>query len=153
MRSLSIRRATEADAVKIADQYAGLHRDQWASGATPPRADRDPDWLSEVHQALASADARVFVAEASGAVIGTARVEFAERPYFRIAEIRRVYVLPEWRRRGVAGELMRVAEDAARDGGAREVRLSVVAENEDAIGFYRRRGYGDFAIRLRKRLP
>lgn len=143
----------EADTAEIAEHYAGLHVDQWAGGGAPPSGDHEPDWLAEVHQALGSQDTRLFVAEADGRLIGTARVEFAERPYFRIAEIRRVYVRPEWRRRGVASELMRIAEQAAREGGAREVRLSVVTENAEAIGFYRRRGYGDFALRLRKRIP
>lgn len=148
-----IRPATEADAGEIADHYAGLHVDQWAGRVTPPAGDHEPDWGAEVRQALASPDTRLFVAEADGRPIGTARVEFAERPYFRIAEIRRVYVRPDWRRRGVASELMRVAEGAAREGGAREVRLSVVTENAEAIDFYRKRGYGDFALRLRKRIP
>jgi len=153
MSNVVIRPATQDDAAEIADQYAGLHVDQWAGGGAPPRADHDPDWLAEVRQALGSPYALLFVAETGDRLIGTARVEFAERPYFRIAEIRRVYVRPDWRRRGVAGELMRAAEDAARAGGAREIRLTVVAENEDAIGFYRNRGYEDFALRLRKRIP
>lgn len=149
---ISVRLATEADAAEIADQYAALHRDQWASGE-PPHGEREPDWLSEVRQALADPATRIFVAEADGAVIGTARIEFAERPYFRIVDVRRVFVRAEWRRRGVAGQLMRAAEEAAVAGGAREARLTVVTENEPAITFYRHRGYGDFAIRLRKRLP
>ncbi len=150
MSTVRIRPATEADAPEIADQYAGLHVDQWAGGGRPTRGDREPDWLGEVTHVLASPEARLFVAEVDVELIGTARVEFAQRPYFRIAEIRRVYVRPRWRRRGVATELMRVAEEAAREGGAREVRLSVVTANTEAIGFYRQRGYGDFALRLRK---
>lgn len=153
MTSFTVRIAAEADALDIADQYAGLHRDQWAETGAPPSGDREPDWLAEVRQALEADDTRLFVAESDGLVIGTARVEFAERPFFRIAEVHRVYVRQEWRRRGVATELMRVAEDAARAGGARDVRLTVVTENEPAIRFYRELGYGDFAVRLHKRLP
>jgi GNAT superfamily N-acetyltransferase len=149
---ITIRLAREADASAIADQYAALHRDQWASGE-PPHGDHEPDWLSEVRAALADPATRLFVAEADGSVIGTARIEFAERPYFRIADVRRVFVRAEWRRQGVAGQLMRAVEEAAVAGGAREARLTVVTENDPAITFYRNRGYGDFAIRLRKRLP
>jgi ribosomal protein S18 acetylase RimI-like enzyme len=79
-------------------------------------------------------------------------VELAERPYFRIADIRRVYVVPGWRRRGVATQLMRAAEQAARDAGAKEARLSVVAENAAALRLYEALGYGHFAIRLAKRI-
>ncbi|HEX6129680.1 MAG TPA: GNAT family N-acetyltransferase [Candidatus Limnocylindria bacterium] len=148
-----VRPATAADAPAIAEQYAALHRDQWeGGGAEPPRADHEPDWLSEVVAALEAANARIFVADAEGRVIGTARVELAERPYFRIADIRRVYVVPDWRRRGVATQLMRVAEQAARDGGAKEARLSVVAENAAALRLYEALGYGHFAVRLAKRI-
>ncbi|HSM37827.1 MAG TPA: GNAT family N-acetyltransferase [Candidatus Limnocylindrales bacterium] len=149
---IRIRPATADDAAEIADQYALLHADQWSAGGTPPRADHDPDWLAEVTTALASPGTSLFVAEADGVVVGTARIEFAERPYFRIADVRRVYVRPAWRRRGVGVELMRAAEAAAMEGGAAEVRLSVVPENEPALAFYRHLGYGDFAIRLSKRI-
>lgn len=153
MTAFTVRPATEADALEIADQYAGLHRDQWAETGSAPGGDHEPDWLAEVRQAMEADDTRLFVAEIDGRVIGTARVEFAERPYFRIADVRRVYVQPPWRRRGVATALMRVAEETAREGGASDVRLTVVTENEGAIRFYRALGYGDFAVRLHKRLP
>lgn len=150
--TFAIRRATADDAPAVAAQYAALHDDQWEGAGEAPRGGHEPDWLGEVLQALASATTTLFVAEAGGVVIGTARVELAERPYFRIADIRRVYVRPEWRRRGVASALMAAAEDAARAGGAREVRLSVVAENSSALDFYAKRGFDHFAIRLRKRI-
>ena len=149
---IRIRPATADDAAEIAEQYALLHTDQWSAGGTTPRADHDPDWLAEVTTALADPGTRLFVAEADGVAVGTARIEFAERPYFRIADVRRVYVRPAWRRRGVGVELMRAAEAAANEGGAAEVRLSVVTENEPALAFYRHLGYGDFAIRLSKRI-
>jgi ribosomal protein S18 acetylase RimI-like enzyme len=150
---IRVRPAAEADARAIAEQYAALHRDQWESGGgEPPHDDHEPDWLSEVMAALASPDVRTLVAEAEGRLIGTARVELTERPYFRIADIRRVYVVPDWRRRGVATQLMRAAERVARDGGAKEARLSVVAENTAALRLYEALGYGHFAIRLAKRI-
>jgi ribosomal protein S18 acetylase RimI-like enzyme len=150
--AVQVRRATEADTDTIGGMYAALHGDQWEHGGEPPRAEREPDWRSEVVASLAAEHIITLVAEAGGEIVGTARLEFGERPYFRIADIRRVYVRPDWRRRGVAGALMRAAEDAARGGGAREARLSVVAENEPALALYRRLGYRHFAIRLAKRI-
>ena len=151
--SFRVRPATAADAPAIAEQYAALHRDQWeGGGGEPPHDDHEPDWLSEVVAALDAPNIRTFVAEVEGLLIGTARVELAERPYYRIADIRRVYVDAAWRRRGVATRLMQVAEHAARDGGAKEARLSVVAENVGALRLYETLGYGHFAIRLAKRI-
>ncbi len=149
----SVRPASEDDLPAIARQYADLHREQWtASPQLRPDGDREPDWLGEVRAALDDPATHLVVAETDGQLIGTVRVEFAERPFFRIAEVHRLYVRPEWRRRGVASELMRVAETTARDGGAAEVRLTVLAGNEPAMQFYDVRDYRHFATRLAKRL-
>jgi ribosomal protein S18 acetylase RimI-like enzyme len=149
----SVRPAGGDDLTAIATQYADLHREQWtASPQLRPDGDREPDWPGEVRAALDDPAAHLFVAEADGQLIGTVRVEFAERPFFRIAEVHRLYVRPEWRRRGVASELMRVAEATAREGGAAEVRLTVLAGNEAALRFYRIGQYHHFATRLAKRL-
>jgi ribosomal protein S18 acetylase RimI-like enzyme len=152
----NVRTATADDLPAIAALYAALHAEEWAaSGGRPPAAAAagvEPDWLSEVRGAHTDAATSLFLAEADGVPIGTVRVELAERPYFRIAEIRRLYVAPDWRRRGVASELMRVAEQAARAGGAAQVRLTVLAGNDGASALYLALGYGEFAIRYAKPL-
>jgi ribosomal protein S18 acetylase RimI-like enzyme len=149
-----VRAATADDLTAIASMYAALHREEWAAtGGRPPGAAAqvvEPEWLGEVQAAHDDASTSLFVAEADGAAVGTIRVELAERPYFRIAEIRRLYVAPEWRRHGVASRLMRVAEDAARTGGAAQVRLTVLVGNAGASALYRALGYGEFAIRYAK---
>lgn len=151
--TFGIRVATREDAEEIAREYAGLHHDQWeASGDAPRSEDAEPDWLAEVLTALDDPAVKVFVAEADGGLVGTARVELAERPYYRIADLRRLYVKPEWRRRGVATALVHAAEEAAHDESARELRLTVVAENATALLLYEHLGYDRFAIRLRKAL-
>jgi GNAT superfamily N-acetyltransferase len=150
---IHIRLARPDDAEEIAREYAGLHHDQWdASGDVPRTEDAEPDWLAEVLTALDDPDVKVFVAEADGGLVGTARVELAERPYYRIADLRRLYVKPEWRQRGVATALVHAAEEAAHDESARELRLTVVAENATALLLYEHLGYDRFAIRLRRAL-
>jgi [ribosomal protein S18]-alanine N-acetyltransferase len=46
-----------------------------------------------------------------------------------------------WRRRGLAGTLMEVAEARAREAGALLMGLHVSTGNEGAVRFYERRGY------------
>jgi mycothiol synthase len=58
-----------------------------------------------------------------------------------VGEIRLVGVLPQWRGRGLGRELLRWGVAQLRSGGAGRVKLSVEAENELALGLYRRTGF------------
>lgn len=74
---------------------------------------------------------RWFVAAVDGSLIGVARLTAAGR-------IGRMAVLPDWRRRGVGGELLAAALRCARELGMRQVHLSAQTH---AIGFYARQGF------------
>jgi mycothiol synthase len=56
-------------------------------------------------------------------------------------EIRMVGVLPEWRRHGLGRELLRWGVARLREQGAGTIQLTVEAENEHALGLYRRTGF------------
>lgn len=56
-------------------------------------------------------------------------------------EIKRMYVVPEARRQGVARALLRALEDAARALGYRTVRLDTGPRQPHAQGFYLSEGY------------
>ncbi len=86
-------------------------------------------------------DAITLIAEDRGEVIGFViahlkRVDTACRAYIITLD-----VAPEWRRKGVAGELMAEVEERAFSEGARLIRLHVFAGNDAAIRFYERLGY------------
>jgi len=58
-----------------------------------------------------------------------------------VGEIRLVGVLPQWRGRGLGRELLRWGVAQLRARGAGRIQLSVEAENELALGLYRRAGF------------
>lgn len=58
-------------------------------------------------------------------------------------------VAEEWRRKGIAGKLMREAEARTVAAGARWMELHVFTGNEAAIRFYERLGYERIAMRRR----
>lgn len=58
-----------------------------------------------------------------------------------IAEVKRMYVRPEMRRKGVARQLMLTLEQTARDGGFREIWLETGLPQAAAIQLYERLGY------------
>ncbi len=70
----------------------------------------------------------------SGAVVGTLRL-LIDRDR---AKIGRVAVEREWRRRGVALRMLRLALDAARERDSRQVRL---AAQLDAVALYEKAGF------------
>jgi GNAT superfamily N-acetyltransferase len=60
-----------------------------------------------------------------------------------LCEIKRMYVVPAARGRGVAGELLVALEDAARALGYRRVRLDTGPKQPHAERMYRRAGYAE----------
>jgi ribosomal protein S18 acetylase RimI-like enzyme len=59
----------------------------------------------------------------------------------RAAEIKRMWVDPAWRGRGIAGRLLRDLEDRAAAAGYEVVRLDTNAVLVEAIAMYERHGY------------
>jgi putative acetyltransferase len=57
------------------------------------------------------------------------------------AEIKRMYVVPDWRGRGVSGAVLAALEQAAVARGWRTLRLETGPEQAAAIRFYERSGY------------
>ena len=56
-------------------------------------------------------------------------------------ELRRMYVDPDWRRRGIAGKMLRHAEDHCRNIGINRLDLSTSEVQPAALAFYRSSGY------------
>lgn len=62
-----------------------------------------------------------------------------------VAEVKRMYVVPAARGRGVARAVLAALEDAARDRGWTTVRLETGPRQPEAIGLYTRAGYRPIA--------
>jgi ribosomal-protein-alanine N-acetyltransferase len=84
-----------------------------------------------------STDAATWIAEEDGRMDGFAIVEWMGED----AYIPTIEVMPERRGLGIAGELLRRIEGAARDAGAKTIRLHVDAENAGAIRLYEGHAY------------
>src|SRR5271154_1013355 len=93
----------------------------------------------------ADRDAITLIAEDGGELIGfvIAQVRRVEAGF--LAYIVTLDVAPEWRRKGLARELIAEIGERALAEGARRVLLHVFADNDAAIRFYERLGY----IRIR----
>ncbi|MCF7985278.1 MAG: GNAT family N-acetyltransferase [Thiohalocapsa sp.] len=88
--------------------------------------------------------ALVLLADADGQAVGAA-VCFVGFSTFRARGLFNVHdlaVLPEWRNRGIGQRLLAQVEAVARARGYCKVTLEVRADNESALGLYRKLGYG-----------
>lgn len=109
----------------------------------------DPDdgyahLLSDVARRMR--DAVVLVAEEDGDVVGTVTLVYSGTPYTEIGqagelEIRMLAVAPEYRRRGVAVDLMAAATEHAVSAGLTRIVLSTGAVMVPAQRLYERLGY------------
>lgn len=143
--------------------YLDLHR---YTARTRPRhyesALSSPDgrWLADWYvRWLEETRSFVLVAELRGRPVGFLAAGVAEFPdrYTRLEErpnlqghIHDVFVEPRARRQGVAQALFDAAEQRLRAAGCDNLRLGVAAGNEVARRFYRRFGFQEHKLGLRK---
>ena len=90
----------------------------------------------------------VVVAEAveSGEVVGFCVVHMEGLKSGARGYVVTLDVAEEWRRRGLASDLMEAVEAEAREGGAEVMDLHVWTENDGALRFYEGRGYGRMGL-------
>jgi GNAT superfamily N-acetyltransferase len=80
------------------------------------------------------------VREDDGTAVGCGGVKLIDS---RTAEIKRMWLHPSTRGRGLGALLLNALEDAARSLGARDGVLDTNATLEAALGMYRRHGWGE----------
>ncbi|HZF88707.1 GNAT family N-acetyltransferase [Streptomyces sp.] len=108
----------------------------------------DPDELEREIAAgseggLTPPDGRLLVARYGGTPAGTAGVRRTTDP--AVAELTRVFLLPDWRGKGGAALLVAAAEDAARALGAGRLVLDTRGDLVEARTLYARLGYEETA--------
>ncbi|KIH98406.1 acetyltransferase [Streptomonospora alba] len=86
-------------------------------------------------------DTAVFLAAAEsegGEVVGCGALRRLDEHTF---ELKRMYVVPDRRGRGIGAALLHALEDAGRERGARRMRLETGVEQPEAMRLYERCGY------------
>jgi ribosomal protein S18 acetylase RimI-like enzyme len=104
-----------------------------AAGSSPSVTDT----VADVTQVIEHPEGSVLVAESDGRVVGSL---IATWDGWR-GNMYRLAVLPEFRRRGIAAELVRQGEAELRRRGARRVSAIVLVDEEQATGFWANAGY------------
>jgi ribosomal protein S18 acetylase RimI-like enzyme len=105
---------------------------------------------------IASQDAEVLVAEVDSQIVGSGYAHIRNSDdYLRHRQhsyLGFMYVVPEYRRRGINRLLLEALEGWSVSKGVTEIRLEVYAENAPAIRAYERFGYNSLILEMRKGL-
>ncbi|SHI66612.1 L-amino acid N-acyltransferase YncA [Roseomonas rosea] len=160
---LLIRPCRPEDRPALVEQFLALNRYE-----EPLARNRRTD-LAGAEESLDAALERVertggaaLIAEWRGAVAGHLFLTFEEdaayvravraalRPYAYISEL---FVREEARRRGIGRALLAEAERLAAARGVPRLMIGVLAGNAEAAALYRRFGFRDYAVEMRKAVP
>lgn len=68
------------------------------------------------------------------------------------AELTELYVMDEYRQRGIASELIAFAEQVAAQKGARSILVQTGDDNVPALTLYKKHGYEEYDLTLKKKL-
>ena len=141
MPKITIRPAEEKDIPAILALYCQL--DQALVDLQPEFFCAAPREDAFVRQAIQANDADYLLAEADGAVIGFALVNYAGwTPEFscvlphRYASLADLVVGKAYRGQGIGGQLLAAAKRWARDRRLEYIELNVLAQNENAVKLY-----------------
>jgi acetyltransferase len=133
------------------EQLIHLLRDAIAGGASvgflPSLDDEEArDYWKTVFQDIAQGTRVLLVAREAGRVVGSVQLALATQPNaWHRAEVQKLLVLSNQRRRGIGRALMLEIEHAARDRG-RELLVLNTVEGEMVEGMYLGLGYGTVGI-------
>ena len=145
---MEIRSVSSSEAEKIVKELWLPLAQEMESISDYNRLEEDLDLESTIEHKkddIQSENSYMFVAEDSEDMIGFISATVEESiPIFSRGDklkINEVYVLPEYRRKGVASELMDRIEELAEDRKVETVELSVDVENDSAQELYRKHGF------------
>ncbi len=139
---LSIRHFSDSDAGRVRDLFVTVNR-MLAPAEMKPAFEQYieqslADEMARIPEYYADHDGSFWVAETEGTIVAMFGLESRGEAAM---ELRRMYVDPAWRRRGIAGRLLQAAEDHCRSRGFAKLELSTSELQQAALTFYRSAGY------------
>jgi ribosomal protein S18 acetylase RimI-like enzyme len=146
--SVTIRTLEARDAATLREFIIALHDAERAlEPRLSPGASIVDAYIAQISAGCAAHDGAIYVAEVQSQLVGFICV-YARLPFEDLADppgehayITDVYVHEDWRRRGIAQAMLARAEQHARERGASELRIGVLAGNAAARALYRGAGF------------
>lgn len=115
----------------------------------------EEDGLNYFEKRLNNKNSLVFVAEEKYKIVGYIISFIDTYPYRRtnpICEIENMFVEEEFRKNGIGGKLIAKVRNEAKKRNVKKLRVGAIAQNENAINFYRSQGFTDVNLYLEENL-
>ncbi len=135
-----IRSAKGEDVSELAELYRSSYRENEKIGFPSSVVDCDDDTVAQWIQ-----DRTVFVGAHDGEFVGA--VQVIPRPDWKLPEIGRLAVSPDWQEQGIGRALLESAEEHVKSEGWGTVRLRTLSDHPFLEDWYRRCGYERIGVR------
>ena len=101
---------------------------------------------------VAKKNGKIFVAESNNEIVGFIAFYFTKDEYesSKALYISDLVVLEKFRGLGVGSNLLKFADEHAKQQGTKFVKIGALAKNHNAIDLYRKKGFVDYAVTLLK---
>ena len=150
MSELILRTATSADLIELENFEQGV-----ITAERPFDSTLKPDGVRyyDLAALVSSPDAHFLIAEMASRPVGCgfARLD-AAKAYLRHARhgyLGLMYVVPEYRGRGINGRILQALSGWCRERGVCELRLDVYSRNEPAVRAYLKAGFEPHMLEMR----
>lgn len=111
-------------------------------GIVPPGRFKDP-FMSDEELKEEFKRKDFYVCEQEGRIVGVAAFEASRTHLTKVGTVTRMYVLPEFQRKGIGTALITQIEEKAKGEGIEEILIPTDPKATWAISFYKRRGYAE----------
>jgi len=152
---LVIRDFLPSDAEDLKRFWIELAKEMYnIEGYIVPSTKNAEAWLSHVLKEVEEARMEILVAQKGEESVGFILLAYTTNERFEtattMAVIHDMYVKPNHRGLGIGTMLMKECMRKAEEKGVKQVRLSVLSENVEAVKFYKRHGFNVYRYGMRK---
>jgi ribosomal protein S18 acetylase RimI-like enzyme len=123
---------------------------------TMPSEANSNKWFSFVRDGLDKKRTLMLIAKAEEKTVGFVSATLPREQAFEVAQsfgiVNDLYVLPEFRRKGIGKKLLEECLNRIRAGGFKAARLSVLLGDESAIRLYQKLGFRIFMHSMARKL-
>ena len=154
---INIRTFQPSDIDTLMDFWTEIENDPTVSGDFfSPTEENKSRWRKYVLNVHEEDENQILVAEHEEKIIGFIKFITLENRALesdiKCSLLSLMYVVPEFRRKRIASELMNRVFEYVKSKGVTHVRLNVLTSNIPAMNLYKKMGFQDYSIIMRKKL-
>ncbi len=155
--TLNIRLFKPSDLDTLASFWREVENNPTVSGDFfSPSHENETRWRKHILSVYEEDENQILIAENDDKIVGFIKIKTLETLHLvsdiKCSLISLMYVLPEFRRMGIASTLMNRVFEYVKSKGATHVRLNVMTSNIPAYNLYEKMGFKDYSLLMMKQL-